>query len=396
MDSARRLKQVDKIFGTPLCYILGALSYIGRLLRRAEKTDCPRKILLIKTVAIGDLVVALPSFKAIRDAFPSAHITLLTTPRVRQVVEDSPFFDEIIYFDPLGQKKESGLISIARKVRAAGFDIVIDFEHYYRFTTLLAYFSKAPMRVGFDLPWQGRGLLFTRKIPYPIEKHEVETFLELAGAVGASTEKQGLVEIAISAQDNDYTDELAIELGLNGAGTVIGIHPTTSPVAMSRRWPAERFAQLADELVQEEKATIVFTGAPADKELVENIRSKMNQHSVSTVGRSSLKQFAALTKKMSLFISLDTGPMHIAAAMGTKVIGLFGPNTPVKWGPYGSGNHTVTKNLDCSPCTKQYLGQVSKCSTGDCMLAISVEDVKLTVIKGLSELDSKNPKAQST
>lgn len=394
MDNARNLKLIDKIIGTPFCYALGSLAKFG-VKKKTKRIANPQKILCIKTVAIGDLVVAMPSFKALKSAFPSAQLTLLTTPRVREVIEGSPFLDEIIYFDPIGKRQGAGIVDIARRLRKTGFDLVVDFEHYYRFTTLLSYLTKAPVRVGFNIRGQGRGGLLTEKVSYPTELHEVEAFLELAKAVGAKADKPALVEITVTREDQRKIDALFNKTGIEDSDLVIGIHATTSAIALGRRWPPERFARLVDELAVENQAKIIFTGAPEDRELVESIRSLMDQASVSTVGRVTLKQFAALTKKIDLFISLDTGPMHIAAAMGARVVGLFGPNTPIKWGPYGKKNQAVYKGLDCSPCTKQYLGQVSNCEKGDCMLAITVDDVKLAANRILSDSIGKDSKAQT-
>lgn len=394
MDKAGKLKLIDKIIGTPLCYLLGVLSTVSRAFKTPADPADVKKILCIKTVAIGDLVVALPAFKALKEAFPSAHLALLTTPRVREVVEGSPFLDEIIYFDVLGAEKGlKGLAGLVRRIRAARFDMVVDFEHYYRFTTLIAYLSRAPMRVGFMLPGQGRGRLFTTKVPYPVDKHEVAAFLDLARAAGARVARPKLVEIAVSPEDQRYVDDWLA--GKEADGTrIIGIHADTSPVAVARRWPPERFAELADQLAQEPGTTVIFTGDERALPLIDKIRGRMRQPSLSAAGQMTLKQFAVLAKKLDLFISLDTGPMHVAAAMGTPVIGLFGPNTPVKWGPYGAGHFSVYKELECSPCTKQYLGQVSKCQTGDCMKAITVAEVKSIVDKALPPLMAPGAKSQ--
>lgn len=375
MDKNRYLKFIDAAIGTPLCHLLGFFSGDSTTVSPPDPATV-KKILTIKTVAIGDLVVALPTFKALREAYPQAKIVLLTTPRVREVVDGCPFLDEIIYFDITGRDRGlGGWLRLLRKLRAANFDLVIDMEHYYRFTTLLAYLSRAPVRVGFDLPRQGRQRLFTVRVPYPIDKHEVEAFLELAGAVGGRVEKPRLVEVAVSSDDRRIVDDWLTEHDIKAKDLTVGIHAGTSPVALARRWPPERFAALADTLVERWSARIIFTGAPEDRDLIDVIRGQMRQRALSTAGDFTLKQFAELSRRFDLFISLDTGPMHIAAAMGAKVIGLFGPNTPVKWGPYGDGNSVIYKGFECSPCTKQYLGQVSDCAKGDCMSAISLQDV---------------------
>ncbi|MDI6891777.1 MAG: glycosyltransferase family 9 protein [Actinomycetota bacterium] len=370
------LKKIDKIVGTPLCVLLGIFDKLTRPFRRKIDLKEAERILIIKTVALGDLVVALPAIKAIRETYPRAYIAMLVTPRVREIVEGNPHLDEIIYYDVLGKDRGiGGLFTLIKRLRAGKFDMVVELEHYYRFTTLLSYLSGAPVRVGFDLPNQGRSWLFTIKVPYPYHKHEVETFLEAAKAVGANVAEIKLEEIPTSREDKEFAEKFWGEYGIIDHDLVVGIHPGTSEIAKARRWMPERFAEVADGLARDYNARVVFTGAPADVELVDDIAGSMRTKPVVAVGKTTLKQFAELTRRFNLFISVDTGPMHIAAVMGTRVIGLFGPNTPEKWAPYGGGNISIYRKLDCSPCTKQYLGQVSKCRKDDCMRAITVEDV---------------------
>lgn len=382
------LKKIDKVVGTPLCVLLGIFDKLTHSFRRKIDLSEVERILIIKTVALGDLVVALPTVKAIRKTYPRAYIAMLVTPRVREIVEGNPHLDEIIYYDVLGKDKGiGGLFTLIKRLKARKLDMVIELEHYYRFTTLLSYLSGSPIRVGFDLPGQGRSRLFTIRVPYPYHKHEVETFLEAAKAVGADvTEIElELEEIPTFRKDKEFAEEFLKEHGVTDRDLVIGIHPGTSEIAKARRWMPERFAEVADRLVREHKAKVVFTGALADVELVDSITSSMQTKPIVAAGKTTLKRFAELTKGFALFISVDTGPIHIAAAMGTRVIGLFGPNTPEKWAPYGKGNISIYKELDCSPCTKQYLGQVSKCRRDDCMRAITVEDVMEAAKKVLGQ-----------
>ncbi|HAW60039.1 MAG TPA: hypothetical protein DCW86_01025, partial [Actinobacteria bacterium] len=329
------LKKVDKIVGTPLCALLGIFDKLTRPFRGKIGFDEVERILIIKTVALGDLVVALPTVKAIRKTYPRAYIAMLVTPRVREIVEGNPHLDEIIYYDVLGKDRGiGGLFALLRRLKARKFDMVVELEHYYRFTTLLSYLSGAPIRVGFDLPNQGRSWLFTIRVPYPYHKHEVETFLEAAKAVGADVKeilprlRRGeLEEIPTSRGDREFAGKFLREHGVTDRDLVIGIHPGTSEIAKARRWMPERFAEVADRLVREYKAKVVFTGALADVELVDSITSSMQTKPIVAAGKTTLKRFAELTKGFALFIGVDTGSMHIAAAMGTRVIGLFGPNT---------------------------------------------------------------------
>lgn len=382
MEKVKLLKRIDKIVGTPICILLGMMDKL--LFRKNSFPPNPKKILVIKFIAIGDAVVTLPTLRALKKSFPKSHLAILVTPRVREVVEGCPYLDEIMYYDILGGDRGiKGLLKIIRQIRERKFDLIIELEQYYRITTLISYFAGVKNRVGFDLPGQGRRGLYTMLVPYLTDKHEVEAFLETAKQMGADTSEKELVEIWISREDREYVRKFLMEAGITEKDFLIGIHPGSSTSATSRRWAPEKFGNLADWLIKEYDAKVVFTGAPSEVKLINEILGFMTTNPAVAAGKTNLKQTAEIAKRCKLFISVDTGPLHIAAAMKTKVIGLFGPNTPLKWGPYGDGHITIYKALACSPCTKQYLGQVSNCEDPICMKNITVEDVQAAVLQML-------------
>ena len=150
---------------------------------------------------------------------------------------------------------------------------------------------------------------------------------------------------------------------------LVGINPVAQ--WKTKLWQNEKFALLADRLIRDMGADIVFTGGPGDRETVEDIRSRMKEASLSLAGKTNLRQLAALYEKSDLVISTDTGPMHLAAAVGTPVAALFGPTAPWRTGPFGWGHEIVRTGIRCSPCYKR------RCSQGDgvCMSGIQVSDV---------------------
>jgi heptosyltransferase-2 len=339
---------------------------------------------VIKLIAIGDLVVTLPALRALKQTFPEAHLSLMATPRVREVIEGCPYLDEIIYYDILGKDKGLlGLIKLIRTLQKKKFDLALELDHYYRITSLITYLAGIKNRIGFDLAGQGRRGLVTLKAPYSVDKHEVEVFLEAAKVVGADISEKELVEIWISEEDKKWVTTFLTNEGITKDDLIIGIHPGTGPSATSRRWAPEKFGKLADWLINDKHAKVIFTGANSELELINACVEFMTAKPIIAAGKITLKQFAELCRRCKLFICVDTGPLHIAAAMKTTVIGLYGPNTPLKWGPYGKNHLTIYKNLPCSPCTKQYLGQVSKCKNPICMEQISVQDVMTAVCNKL-------------
>lgn len=386
MDKIELFKKIDNIIGTPTCFLLGV---IDKLFFRKRFIQQPwKRILVIKLIAIGDLVVALPTLRALKQSFPDTHLALMATPRVKEVIEGCPYIDEIIYYDILGKDKGiSGLIRLIQTLRMKKFDLVLELDHYYRITSLITYLAGIKNRVGFDLAGQGRRGLITIKAPYRIDRHEVEAFLEAAKVVGADVSKKELVEIWVSEEDKALVNTFLTNEGVAKDDLVIGIHPGTGPSATSRRWSPEKFGKLADWLINDKRAKVIFTGAKSELELINECVKFMTTKPIIAAGKLNLKQFAQLCRRYKLFICVDTGPLHIAAAMKTKVIGLYGPNTPLKWGPYGNGHIAIYKKLPCSPCTKQYLGQVSKCKNPECMKQISVEEVMTAVSNALSHLN---------
>lgn len=388
---ASRLKVLDKTLGTPLLVVAALWNRLVGLIApgrvaRGRKLEGLARIAVVKTVAVGDLVAALPTLAALRTRFSDAHITLVTTPRVRQVVEGLPDVDDILYYDVFGiHGGLVGILRFLRLVRARRFDAWIELEHYYRFTTLLGYLSGARVRVGFDIAGQWRGPLFTVRVDYPADSHEVEAFHAVALALGVTEPVGGLVPIPVRPEDEAAVDRWVAERSIRLDQGLVLLHTTTSPVATARRWLDDRWIALAEVLSKECDLLPVLTGAPEDAGALERLADRIGAPVVVAAGELDLKGFAVLAGRAKLVVSLDTGPLHIAAAAGTPTVGLFGPNTPAKWGPYGEGHAAVWAALPCSPCTRQYLGEVSSCTEDDCMRAISVEDV----LDAIASLPSK-------
>lgn len=409
MDS-QRLKDLDRRFGTPLVRLLALVERLlvaiipGRA-RRGSDLEGLRNIAIIKTIAIGDVTMALPALAALRRRFPEARITFITTPRVREVVEGMPYADEILYLDVFGA--HAGVLGVARfagQMRRRHFDAVIELEHYYRFTTILSYLSGARVRVGYDIEGQVRKGLFTIAVPYPVEMHERDSILSIPQALGATWQPDGYVPIPTSDEDERVVDgwldrsvavvEADRAVGSPGrsvSGTrealaagsrklpLLLLHTTTSPIATSRRWSDDRWVELARRITVRSDLLPVLTGVGEDAAGLEALGARMGMPVLVAAGHLSLKQFAVLASRATLVVSVDTGPLHVAAATGTPTVGLFGSTWPVKWGPYGSRNTFVWAHLDCSPCTRHWMGQISTCTRGDCMEAISVDDVMAAI-----------------
>ncbi len=379
---------LDKYLGTLFCLFLVFWERAKNLFQPRLVFDRReiKRILLIKTVALGDLILLLPTLKALKETFPRSNLILLTTPRVREVVEGQSFIDETIFFNPTNLPS---LINIGKLLRKKDFSLVIEAEHYYRFTTILAYLTGAPWRVGFDLPGQGRRGLFNILVPYHIDWHEVENFYQLAVAVGARKKKEIKLEpLATSKEDERKVKDFLRKEGVKKQDSLIVLHPSTSPRAPSRRWESEKWADLA-EILRAKGYRLVISGSSSEDEAVKELLAKLNFKPIVTAGKLNLKEFAVLLRKAVLFIGVDTGALHLAAAEGVPVLGLYGPNTPTKWGPYGVKNRVIYYPLACSPCIRQYQGVVTNCRQNLCLQQITVEEVFQAALELLKAVKTK-------
>src|SRR3989344_3560989 len=193
----RLFKWLDKFLGTPLCYLLGLGIRVQQLPRQ------PNRILVIKLVAMGDIIALLPALRAIKTRYPEAHITFLTTPAMRPLLQHSSDVDEVITLEPKVILRPGGFLRLVRKLRQNRFDSAIEMDHYYRLPSLLTHWAGIPHRVGFDISGQGRNLLLTTRVKYRDDLHAVENFARLAQAIGANIDHLKLIPLTFATAEAD-------------------------------------------------------------------------------------------------------------------------------------------------------------------------------------------------
>ncbi len=311
------------------------------------------RLLVVKLADIGDVLTATPTLRALRTSFPASHITMLVAPGSGAVLSGLPYLDDIILFDtfrydrPWDALRPQSLVAaweFFRSLRAGRYDTVLILHHLTtRWGSLkyaaLALGSGAERRLGLD---NGRGWFFTRWAPdYGFgAEHEVEYWLDVAALMGAHTDDRRL-EIAVADADRQWAaEQLATGRLPGGEGRVIIVHPGSGGFIPSRRWPAARFAQVADTLAERYAALIVLVGGPEEAALAEAVAGQMQTKPLNLAGKTTIKQLAALLTRCALFVGGDSGVMHIAVAAGAPVVALFGPTNEKAWGPYtpeGSG-----------------------------------------------------------
>ncbi len=355
-------------------------------------------ILIVKLSAIGDVIHTLPALNAIRKQYPSAHITWLVEEAAHALVQGHEALDRVLVSkrkrwikslfspkSPFHEKMESfrQACHFIKQLRNTPYDLVLDFQALLKSGVLIG-LSRGKHKAGFDrgMEHMEHSYLFLNKRipPVAMDNHAILRSMMLLDALGIKTDK---IEYKLPLQDQDRkkTDDLLARHGItkNSKNPLVAV----SPVAKweTKLWTNPKFAVLADKLIEQYNARLVFTGGPEDWPTVQDIMSLMKSQAVSLAGKTTLKMLAALFEKTDFVISTDTGPMHLAAAVGTPVAALFGPTAPWRTGPFGNNHQIIRAELECSPCFKR------QCGTMDCMRQISVQQV----LEGVKLI---NPKSQ--
>ncbi len=375
-------KLFDKTFCAFLCF------FISLFKKKSKKSNSPfevlnnsNNLLFIKFIAIGDLVVILPLLKTFKDNFPNKKIFFLASTRVKEVLDNQPFIDEIIYYEP--SLNFFTLYKLIKKLNKLQITFVFQLDHYYRFPLLIALLAKIPYQIGFNFPIFGKKQMLDFKVPYKIRNHEVDNFLNFARFFNLKLpEPIKLLPLVIKKNDKAKINLILNQNKLLPSSQInktnlnqsfIIIHPGTSKQAKSRQWSFKNWLSLIQKILADYPYKIIICGGTNEAKL--NLNLPSSKKIINLVDQLSLTEFAYLTSLSVLYIGLDTGPTHIAAAMQAKVFALYGPNTPEKWGPFGTQNETIHYALNCSPCIKQYLGKIKNCKNNKCMQGITVEQV---------------------
>jgi heptosyltransferase-1 len=306
--------------------------------------DSIRRLLLIKPSSLGDIVHAMPTLAALKSRFPEASVTWVVKRQWAGLVERIEGVDQIVPLDT-GLR---GWLSKVPSLRAGHFDLVIDLQGLFR-SGLLAWLSGSPRRVGLATGREGSPLFYTERVPVAMSRlHAVDRYLLVAAALGATRPPVPLFRFR--ARD---ADQLAVRRLLQREHV-----PSDRPwVAMNvsarwptKRWPVDSFAQAADSLAREGLGPVVLIGGRSDQEDAARVRSLMRTESVDFTGQTEVGLLPTLLQQAAVLVTNDSGPMHIAAAVGTPVVALFGPTDPMRTGPYGGPHSVLTHDVPCRPC----------------------------------------------
>lgn len=350
-------------------YTLGAMA--DRTLSVYQEAFDKIRILIIKIGAVGDVVLATPSLRALRERFPKAHIAVLVGKESRQILQNCPYVDElIIYNKPFVKKRFSNFLKLAGNLRRSNFDIIVDFQNSAR-SHILSFLSLAPKRLGYRN--KKLGFLLNYGIgdlggSVPCVQHQFRVLNLLQ--VQLRNER---LEIWPAEADNKFVNEFLSEQWLVSGQPLVGINIGGSPRWRTKTWPLDKLSGLCDGLANR-NIRVVLTGSREEKDLAADVTAMTNSKPINAAGKTSLNQLAALIRKCRAYVSLDSAPMHIAAAVSVPIVAVFGPTDPKRHVPPAEKIIVIRKPLKCSPCYKP------NCRKLQCMEEIDIDEI----IEGVS------------
>ena len=371
-----------------------------------------KRILAVKLADLGDLLSVTPALQALREAHPAARIDLLVPPSSAGLLEGSPFLDRIVTYDKYQFDNLRGLISPLAVLSALGLLVRLRLERYdalalfHHFATrwgsikfrALALAAGSPVRAGLD---NGRGGFLTL---HALDRgfgarHEVEYWLAVAGLLGADSGAGWRPSVPISEEHRAEAARLLQPIcnrhDMHSA-PLLACHPGAGRYSPARIWPTDRFAEVARSLVDSRGADIVVVGGPDEVELAADLEKQVERPGKVHVfaGRTSIHVTAALIERCDLFVGNDSGPMHLAAAVGTPVVAVFGPSNWDAWGPYVPAGepspHTVVRrDLPCMPCfyRAHSLGLREGCGPRPCLTGLGADPVLAACLAALDRLE---------
>ena len=349
-------------------------------------TDHPGKpdsILIRAPNWVGDVVMATPAFRAVRNAFPDARVSLLIKKYVRCIVKDSPWFDEVIEYDPGGgHRGVRGFLRLVRQLRRRRFDLALILVNSLR-GAVEARLASARRRVGYDR--NGRRMLLTDAVPPPTEngkivpQNMVEYYLRLCSEIGCPPEPTR-EELFVRDEIDRQAEEFLARHGRDVSKMLVGINPGAA-FGSSKCWLPERFARVADSIIERYGCDLFICSAPGEKEIARSIESQMTHRPINPCDDNpGLEVYKGIIKRMRLLVTNDTGARHIAVAFGVPVVVIFG-STSTRYTDINLEHTAIVKaDVECAPCQEKTCPR----GTHECMKAVTVEMVMEAVDQELA------------
>jgi len=338
----------------------------------STQTSDIRRVVVRGTNWVGDCVMTIPALRALRRLLPNAHITLVVKPGVAQLFETANVVDEIIRYD---RRNVLSVFSQVREWRRHQFQLAILFQNAFE-AAVIPFLAGVPLRLGYAT--EGRQKLLNHPLMVPDwknEKHEVFYYLYLIAALEQSlygtnkildTDPDATIEV--SEKKKSEARKFLEAFGSVSKKGVVALCPG-SINSRAKRWPAERFAALADRLIEMER-TVLLIGSPAETDVSDLVLRTMQHKPIVLTGKTNLDQITSIISLADLLVTNDTGPAHIAAALSTPTITIFGPTNPLTTRPFSLHAEVLRHPPDCAPC------MLRDCPIDHrCMTAITVDEV---------------------
>ena len=347
-----------------------------------------KRILIINPFGVGDVLFSTPMVSALKRTYPGCYIAYICNIRTKDIIETNPDIDEIFVFERDEYRKLwktskaeciKKLVSFWREIKNGKLDITFDLSLGKEYA-FLCWLAGIKDRRGFN--YKGRGRFLTRRIAFNgfNDKPVADYYLDLIGLEARGSRLQGQDTVLISTdKDRAYIDDFLRKSGVGHEDFLVGIAPGGG-ISFGkrdqdrRRWPAERFAKLADRITKEFKAKIILICGPGEEELVREIAGFMREGKLAAP-KTSIREMAALCKRCSIVICSEGGPLHIASSQKARTISIFGPVDEKVYGPYppGERNVVIPSVAECRPCYKRF--RLPECNTKVCLDDISVSSV---------------------
>ncbi len=347
-----------------------------------------KKVLVAAPNWIGDAVLALPAIARVRELFPASRITISGLPHICELFRESPYVNDMRIYS-------GSLLSTVSDIKKCGFDLAILLPNSFR-TALMVNLARIPLRCGYNR--DGRGIMLnmaikvdarTKKLPQTEYYLNIVNYInqELAGNDKNNPPipplekggKGGFEWLHLSQGELLHATKILHDYNVPQDSLLIGINPGAA-YGSAKRWYPERFAQVSSALVNKHMAKVIIFGSQQELGIAREIENLSSVPVINMAGKTTIRELMALIKQCSIFITNDSGPMHIAAALNIPIVAIFGSTDPEKTGPMGNNHIVIKKDVDCSPCFKR------KCPTDlKCMDLITVDDV----LKGVERIIEK-------
>ena len=324
---------------------------------------------------VGDMVLLTPALRALKIAYPQSHLALLVRPLVAGLMVTHPYIDQVIVDNKgRGLNRLPPFWKLVSEIRRSDFDLAVVLHPTSFRNALIPFLAGIPERIGSNV--SGRGILLTQTCADRTDLHEIHRYLRVLELIDIH-EPNAKLEFWHTDTDRHAVRQIFARHGISPKEHLIGVNLGTT--WRTKRWPLENFAEVITQVQKRVEARILLTGSTAEIPLGEVLAQIAKVEAINLIGKTTLMQLGALIESCDLYLTCDSGPMHIAAAVGTPTIALFGPTNPTRHGPYGENHEVIEKPVECRPCYKR------KCMRKDqphlCMTEIDPNEVVSQILK---------------